>query len=97
MSELADDLVRQAVLVDVELVAASRLPAGPRWAALAPLAQRAATVSATANRLAGLAARQEQRPDAADDLAQLNERLDLLTRAYRDLDRLDGTATLARP
>jgi hypothetical protein len=95
VAELADDLVRQAVVVDVEVMAAARLPAGARWAALTTLSQRTATVSATATRLAGLAARQASGPDPAADLAQLDQRLDLLIQAHAELDHLDRTRGLA--
>lgn len=96
VADLAAELVEQAVLVDADLVAAAQLPVAARWAALSPLAERTATISRSALRLAGLAARAAGPAPASRSLDRVSERIELLVEAHADLERLERTPGLAR-
>lgn len=96
LMSLADDLHVEALTIDRELVAASRLPAGPRHKALVALKHRIIETENLARRVQGVAIDLTAPSfDATDaglrDLEQRLDALDEARREVRDLGNDDGT------
>ena len=83
---LANAAVDQAVLLDAEIVAASRLARSARRLQLATARERVAKLDATALRLLAL----RERPNLGQEakLDELVERVDVLEAAHEDLDQV---------
>ena len=90
---LADDLDTEALTIDRELVTASRLPDGARHKALLELKWRIMASEKLARRVRGVAADVSSPSfDATDDgLRRLEERLDALDEARREVRELGRT------
>lgn len=89
VSDLAQQLAAEAVLLDAELVRVWALPHRARRSYLSDVSRRTATVEASAVRLSGLApAPVAASASGSEGLPQLTERIDLLIAARADVERL---------